>query len=98
MYAETTIVLQQRDKALIAPAGAVVTQDGQSFVLVVDRENKVIKVPVGVGIEGANRIEITSGLSEGQSVIVSGQTSYQAGQVVHPRPFTISMTDQGDNQ
>ena len=98
MYAETTIVLQQRDNALIVPAGAVVRQDPESFVLVVDRENKVVKVPVGVGIEGANRVEVTSGLSEGQSVIVSGQTNYQAGQIVHPKPFTISMPDQGDNQ
>jgi hypothetical protein len=67
-------------------------------VLVVDHDNKVVKVPVGVGIEGAHQVEITSGLSEGQSVIVSGQTNYQAGQVVHPKLFKISMPDQGDSQ
>jgi multidrug efflux pump subunit AcrA (membrane-fusion protein) len=98
MYAETKIVLQQRNAALIVPASAVVRQDGHPFVLVVDHENKVVKAAVSVGIEGADRVEITSGLAEGQSVIVSGQTNYQAGQVVHPKPFTISMPDQGDNQ
>jgi RND family efflux transporter MFP subunit len=98
MYAETTIVLQQRNAVLIVPASAVVRQDGHPFVLVVDRENKVVKASAGVGIEGADRVEITRGLAEGQSVIVSGQTNYQAGQVVHPKPFTISMPDQGDNQ
>ena len=98
MYAETAIVLQQRNAALIVPASAVVRQDGHPFVLVVDRDNKVLRASVGVGIEGADRVEITSGLAEGQSVIVSGQTNYQAGQAVHPKPFTISMPDQGDNQ
>ena len=98
MYAETTIVLQQRNAVLLVPASAVVRQDGHPFVLVVDHENKVVKASAGVGIEGADRVEITSGLAEGQSVIVSGQTNYQAGQAVHPKPFTISMPDQGDNQ
>jgi multidrug efflux pump subunit AcrA (membrane-fusion protein) len=98
MYAETTIVLQQRNDVLTIPAGAVVRQDGNSFALVVDRDNKVVKAAVEVGVEGADRVEITSGLAEGQSVIVSGQTNYQAGQVVHPKLFTVSMPDQGDNQ
>jgi RND family efflux transporter MFP subunit len=97
MYAETTIILQQRNGVLNVPANAVVRQDGHPFVLVVDHENKVLKAPVNVGIEGADRVEIKNGLAEGQSVIVSGQTNYQAGQVVHPKPFTISMPDQGDN-
>src|ERR1700744_5104060 len=89
MYAETMIILQQRNGVLNVPANAVVRQDGHPFVLVVDRENKVVKESVGIGIEGADRVEITNGLAEGQSVIVSGQTNYQAGQVVHPKSFTI---------
>lgn len=98
MYAEATIVLEQKNNVLMAPAGAVVRAEGQPYVLVVDRDNKVMKVPVGVGIEDANRVEVTSGLSEGESLIVSGQTNYQAGQTVHPKLFAISMPDQGDNQ
>ena len=97
-FAETTIVLQQRTDVLTVPAGAVVRQDGNSFAMVVDHDNKVVKAAVKVGVEGADRVEITSGVTEGQSVIVSGQTNYQAGQVVHPKLFTVSMPDQGDNQ
>jgi len=98
MYAETTITLQHKSNTLIVPAGAVVRKAGSSYVLVVDSQNRVAKVPVVVGIEGPNRVEISKGLSENQSVIVSGQSNYEVGQVVQPKPFTISMPDQEEDQ
>ncbi len=73
MTAESTIVLQAQKNVLTIPAGAVLKGDGQAYVLIVDAENKVQKVPVTLGIQGSNRIEIAQGLSEHQSVIVSGQ-------------------------
>ena len=98
MYAETTIILQHKSNVLTIPAGAVVRQGGSSYVLVVDSQNKVVKVPVVVGIQGASRVEISKGLSENQSVIVSGQSNYEVGQIVHPKPFTISRPDQEEDQ
>jgi multidrug efflux pump subunit AcrA (membrane-fusion protein) len=98
MYAETTIILQHKGNTLTIPAGAVVRQGVSSYVLVVDSQNKVVKVPVVVGIQGASRVEISKGLSENQSVIVSGQSNYEVGQIVHPKPFTISMPDQEEDQ
>ena len=98
MTAETTIVLQAQKNVLTVPAGAVLKGDGESHVLVVDADNKVQKVPVVLGIQGADRIEINSGLAEHQSVIVSGQTNYQPGQIVRPKLTTISMPKQGGDQ
>lgn len=98
MTAQTTIVLQAQKNVLTVPAGAVLKGEGQASVLVVDTDNKVQKVPVTLGIQSPNRIEITQGLSEHQSVIVSGQTNYQPGQVVRPQLSTISMPKQGDDQ
>ena len=98
MTAQTTIVLQAQTNVLTVPAGAVLKGDGQSSVLVVDTDNKVRKVPVTLGIQSPDRIEITQGLSEHQSVIVSGQTNYQPGQEVRPQLSTISMPKQGGNQ
>jgi RND family efflux transporter MFP subunit len=96
MTAETTIVLQAQKDVLTVPAGAVLKEeDGQAYVLIVDTDNKVQKVPVKLGIQGADRVEIAQGLSERQSVIVSGQANYQAGQVVRPKLSTISMPKQG---
>ena len=98
MTAQTTIVLQAKKNVLTVPAGAVLKGDSQASVLIVDTNNKVQKVMVTLGIQSPDRIEITQGLSEQQSVIVSGQTNYQPGQIVHPQLSTISMPKQGDNQ
>ena len=98
MTAETTIVLQAKKNVLTVPAGAVVKADGQSYVLIVDGANKVQKVPVTLGIQGADRVEITQGLDEHQSVIVSGQANYDPGQTVIPKLSTISMPKQGGDQ
>jgi RND family efflux transporter MFP subunit len=98
MTAETSIVLQAQKNVLTVPAGAVLRGERQASVLVVDGDNKVQKVPVTLGIQSPNRIEITQGLSEHQAVIVSGQTNYQPGQVVHPQLSTISIPKQEDDQ
>jgi RND family efflux transporter MFP subunit len=89
MYAETTIQLQQKIDALILPAQAVVQNGDQAYVLVVNASDRVEKRDVTLGIQTANRVEITGGLRAGENVIASGQTSYQPGDVVSPHPAFI---------
>jgi RND family efflux transporter MFP subunit len=94
MYAETIISLQQKKQILTVPSQAVVKGDSPPYVLVVDSANRVQKKVVSLGIEGADKTEIASGVSVGEQVIVSGQTDYHAGETVRPRPFSISMPPQ----
>ncbi len=98
MFAETSIVLQQQNNVLAVPESAVMKGEGQPYVLIVNADNKVEKTPVTLGIQGADRIAIVSGLTDQQSVIVSGQANYQIGQQVLPKQMTISMPQQEDNQ
>jgi RND family efflux transporter MFP subunit len=98
MTAEATIVLQERKGVLTVPAGAVLKGDGQPYVLIVDANDKVQKAPVQLGIQGPDRVEITQGLAEDQSVIVSGQANYQPGQSVRPVISTIAMPKQEGDQ
>jgi RND family efflux transporter MFP subunit len=98
MTAETTIVLQAQKDVITIPAGAVLKEDGQAYVLIVDTDNKVQKVRVTLGIQGSDRVEITQGLSEHQSVIVSGQENYEVGQIVRPKLSTIEMPKQAGDQ
>lgn len=98
MTAQVTIILQSQENVLTVPAGAVLNPDSQASVLVVDKDNKVQKVGVTLGIQSPDRIEIRQGLSVNQSVIVSGQTDYEPGQTVHPQLSTISMPSQGGDQ
>lgn len=98
MTAETTIVLQERKNVLTVPANAVLEGEGQDYVLALDTGNKVEKIPVRLGIQGSDRVEIIQGLAEHQQVIVSGQSNYQPGQVVQPKPAAIGMSKQGGDQ
>jgi RND family efflux transporter MFP subunit len=98
MTAETTIVLQQQKSVLTLPANAILKEDSQPFVLALDANNKVGKVPVTLGIQGPDSVEITHGLAEHQQVIVSGQSNYQPGETVQPRLSTIAMPKQGGDQ
>jgi RND family efflux transporter MFP subunit len=70
MYAETVISLQQRDNVLTIPIQAVVQGDSRSYVLVLDATNHVQKKIVALGIQGADKAEITSGLTDNELVIV----------------------------
>ncbi len=91
MYAETDIVLQRHDNVLSIPNQAVVPNSDHPYVLVVNAANKVERRSVQLGLQGENRSEIKVGVSEGDPVILSGQTNYQIGELV--RPQTATATD-----
>jgi len=95
MTAEATIVLQKQSNVLTIPAGAVLKGSGQDYVLIVDAADRVRKIPVTLGIQGSDRVAITQGLTEHQSVIVSGQENYQTGQIVRPKLSTIATPSSG---
>jgi RND family efflux transporter MFP subunit len=89
MYAETMIQLQQKDDTLTLPAQAVVQSGDQAYVLVVDSTNHIEKRNVTLGIQTADRMEILSGLHDGERVIASGQANYQSGEAVTPHAAFI---------
>jgi RND family efflux transporter MFP subunit len=98
MYAESVIALQQRKNVLTVPIQAVVQGDSQSYVLVLNRNNRVQRKIVTLGVQGADRAEITDGLAEGDLVIVSAQANYQVGQRVSPKFESISMPSQAGDK
>jgi RND family efflux transporter MFP subunit len=85
MYADVTFNLEQKDKALIVPASAVIQGD-QPSVLLVDNNNRVQKRAIVLGMSAANSQEVTSGLEPGDRIIIGGQSELQPGQQVTPQP------------
>ncbi|MBC8074934.1 MAG: efflux RND transporter periplasmic adaptor subunit, partial [Chloroflexales bacterium] len=73
--ASASIVAARRDNALNIPAEAVSTVDGKSVVQIVTTDskgnNQVAQQTVEPGLRAGDRIEIVSGLSEGQQVLPS---------------------------
>jgi len=68
-FANTEIVVQPQEKAIVIPASAIVTFAGVDKVLVV-LDGKSVEKRVNTGRRERDRIEIVSGLTRGEQVIV----------------------------
>jgi RND family efflux transporter MFP subunit len=93
MYANTSIELQRRVNVLTIPEPAIIQDGNKTTVLVVDKDNRVQIRDVRIGLRGSNRVEVASGLEEGDLVITGGQSNYQAGEVVKPKLEQVAMND-----
>jgi RND family efflux transporter MFP subunit len=85
MYANTELQLDHRDNVLTIPVQAVVNDGNRRTVLVVDSQDHVQQRVIKTGIQGSELVEVTGGLSEGERVIVGGQSKYQVGEPVTPK-------------
>ena len=63
----------EAEDVLLVPSAAVTTAGGQSTVTVV-RNDQQVSTPVEIGLEGDQFTEITSGLSEGDEVVIATAT------------------------
>jgi RND family efflux transporter MFP subunit len=92
MYAEVDLTLKTARQALTVPVNAVdvdpaaeggTSSSGTAMALTPD--NHLEKTKVVIGMETADRIEIRSGLSDGQMVVVGSRSALQPGQAVTPK-------------
>ena len=67
--------------AVAVPAAAVFSSDNGETVWVV-RDGQAVRQPVRVGVQGADLVQILSGLEPGQRVVTSGTDKVTAGQAV----------------
>ena len=74
MTAIATIVVAKKDSVLAVPASAILVKNGVSFIQVITGDDKKVEQQVTTGLRGSDSmVEITSGLSEGQSVVTIAQ-------------------------
>jgi len=70
MAAQAKIITQVKDNVLLVPSSAVQTQNGEVYVRVLQK-GKVNEVNIETGLSSSTQTEITSGLSEGDSVVTN---------------------------
>ena len=86
MYADVPVLAAGRQpNVLTVPINAIQRGQNKTTVLVVDAQNRVHQRQVQIGMEDANKVEIQSGLSEGDRVIIGNLGSYRDGQLVQPK-------------
>ncbi|MGD1147587.1 MAG: efflux RND transporter periplasmic adaptor subunit [Thermoanaerobaculaceae bacterium] len=102
MYAEVRLNLDRREKVLAIPVTAVDLAGGEASqqpkggasgrsgqVMVVAADNRVEVRIVSLGLETADKVEVLSGLKEGDLVVISGRSSLQADQEVQPKVTVV---------
>jgi RND family efflux transporter MFP subunit len=82
MYAEVNLTLSRRNAVLVVPVAAI---DTAGQVMVVTPNNRLELRKVVAGMETADRVEVRSGLNEGDMVVIGARSSLKAGDEVHPK-------------
>ena len=90
MYADVLLQVQNDPNALTLPLQAISRGANKVTVLLVDAQNDVEEREIHTGIEGADRIQILSGLNEGDRVIVGNLGEYRPGQHVEPKVSALA--------
>jgi RND family efflux transporter MFP subunit len=84
MYATAVLTLEHREKVLSVPIQAV--ERGKSpSVLLVNGGRTLEERSVKLGLETPERVEILSGLKEGDLVVIGSRTLFKPGQKVEPK-------------
>jgi RND family efflux transporter MFP subunit len=85
MYAEVILTLAKKDNALAVPIQAVNRKGSQTTVLVVNSQDRIEERDVRLGMEGANQVEVVSGLNPMDRVVIGSRSEFRPGDRVRPR-------------
>ncbi len=77
MFARVDLVLGRKSSALLLPSDSVLS--GADKYIYLAKEGKAVRMPVKTGYEDSGLVEIVSGLSPSDKVIVSGQRVVKEG-------------------
>ena len=91
MFARVTAIFGVNDAALVVPEEAIVPQGGRQFVIRVVEPSAVpaatnlppdtqwasMRQEVKLGVRRQGKVEITDGVTEGQTIVVAGQQRLQ---------------------
>jgi multidrug efflux pump subunit AcrA (membrane-fusion protein) len=92
MYAEVRLTLDRRNKVLTIPVSAVDLGGNTAVaqVVVVTSDNHVEIRKIELGMETATKVEVKSGLKDGEMVVIGNRSGLLNGQEVRPRLTTMS--------
>ncbi len=81
LYAGRLVDIEVRvstDSAVFLPQEAVLTEDGNNY-LFLHADGKAVKQTVTIGEQIDGRVRVTTGINDGQSIVLEGNTLIQSG-------------------
>jgi len=97
MYAEAKIILRQSSNALTVPIQALERNAGGATVLIVNARGAVEERQVTLGVEGSDRVEVTSGVAEKDRVIIGNRSEFHSGERVQPKVVPQNVLPKNQN-
>jgi RND family efflux transporter MFP subunit len=85
MYAETQLSLGEKKDALTIPLEAVTRNGDDATVLAVTQQNVIEERHVKLGLEDSARVEVLSGLSDKDRVVIGNRSQFRSGQKIQPK-------------
>jgi RND family efflux transporter MFP subunit len=85
MYAETQLSLREKKDALTVPLESVTRNGDDATVLAVNPENVVEERHVKLGLEDSVRVEVLSGLTDKDRVVIGNRSQFRSGQKIQPK-------------
>lgn len=84
MFARFTIAYEKHTNAIVIPAKALVEEDELTTVYVVN-DGQVSRRSIETGVQSGGRVQVLDGLSEGDQIVVVGQSALRDGSKVLAR-------------
>ncbi len=98
LYADADLHLDRKDNIPSVPVQALSRRGERTTVLVVSADGTLEQREVQIGLETSNDVEIVSGISEGEQVVVSDRGGLKPGQKVHAQTVNAPEYHEGEAQ
>lgn len=89
MYVEAKIGVAAKTDVLTVPLEAVETNGSEGTVLVVSTQNTLEERKVQLGLQGSTHVEVLSGLSDGERVVIGSRNEFRPGMKVTPKEIEL---------
>lgn len=87
MYGKFTFYLRRFPNAVVIPGMAVMARREKPYSVMIVKNGKAREVPITVGIDNAKWVQVLTGLSAGDRVVVAGKWHVRSGESVHAIPM-----------
>jgi len=85
MYTDTQLLLSEKKNTLTIPLEAVVRNGEDATVLAVNSQDLLEERHVKLGVEDNTRVEVLSGLTDGDRVVIGNRSQFHSGQRIKPK-------------
>jgi RND family efflux transporter MFP subunit len=96
MYAYVVFPLVDKVDVLTVPIQAISREGDKAVAYRVSGENHIETRPLTLGLETRDRIEVLSGLTAGDEVVVGNTSQLREGELVHPQAVSLSQPEGGN--